>query len=79
MEFLVYGLMIAVVVGAVVAVVAFINDEGGVAGRSNNSQVNNSVASSSVATMSASDEGNAHSGVDGYHGGSYDGGYNGSN
>jgi hypothetical protein len=73
MELLAYGLIIVAVGGAVLAVVAFFMDEGGVAGRSRNSEAGSSVAGTSVATMSASDEGNAHSGVDGYHGGSYDG------
>jgi ribulose kinase len=68
MEFLAFGLIILAIGGAVLAIVAFFRDEGGVEGRSINS-----VAGTSVATMSASDEGNAHSGVDGYHGGSYDG------
>lgn len=73
MEILAYGLLVVALGGAVLAIVAFFKDEGGVEGRPRNSEASNSIAGTSVATMSASDEGNAHSGIDGYHGGSYDG------
>ncbi|MEY4294292.1 MAG: hypothetical protein RIR29_942 [Actinomycetota bacterium] len=73
MEILAYGLLVVALGGAILAIVAFFKDEGGVEGRPRNSKANNSIAGTSVATMSASDEGNAHSGIDGYHGGSYDG------
>jgi hypothetical protein len=73
MEILAYGLLVVALGGAILAVVAFFKDEGGVEGRPRNSEASNSNAGPSVATMSASDEGNAHSGIDGYHGGSYDG------
>ena len=73
MEILAYGLLVVALGGAILAVVAFFKDEGGVEGRPRNSEASNSVASTSAVTMSASDEGNAHSGIDGYHGGSYDG------
>ena len=73
MEILAYGLLVVALGGAILAIFAFFKDEGGVEGRPRNSEASNSVASTSVATMSASDEGNAHSGIDGYHGGSYDG------
>ncbi len=73
MEILAYGLLVVALGGAILAVVAFFKDEGGVEGRPRNSEASNSVASTSAVTMSASDEGNSHSGIDGYHGGSYDG------
>jgi hypothetical protein len=73
MEILAYALLIVALGGAILAIVAFFKDEGGVEGRPRNSEASNSNAGTSVATMSASDEGNAHSGIDGYHGGSYDG------
>ncbi|MEY4492486.1 MAG: hypothetical protein RL085_897 [Actinomycetota bacterium] len=73
MEILAYGLLVVALGGAILAIVAFFKDEGGVEGRPRNSEASNSIAGTSVATMSASDEGNAHSGIDGYHGGSYDG------
>ncbi len=73
MEILAYGLLVVALGGAILAIVAFFKDEGGVEVRPRNSEASNSVASTSAATMSASDEGNAHSGIDGYHGGSYDG------
>ncbi|MFM1926739.1 MAG: hypothetical protein RLZ06_315 [Actinomycetota bacterium] len=78
MEILAYGLIVVAIGGAILAIVAFFKDEGGVEGRPSNSEARNSEASNSIAgasaaTMSASDEGNAHSGIDGYHGGSYDG------
>jgi hypothetical protein len=73
MEILAYGLLVVALGGAILAIVAFFKDEGGVEGRPSNSEASNSIAGTSVATMSASDEGNAHSGIDGYHGGSYDG------
>lgn len=73
MEILAYGLLVVALGGAILAIVAFFKDEGGIEVRPRNSEANNSIAGTSVATMSASDEGNAHSGIDGYHGGSYDG------
>jgi hypothetical protein len=73
MEILAYGLLVVALGGAILAIVAFFKDEGGVEGRPRNSEASNSIAGTSAATMSASDEGNAHSGIDGYHGGSYDG------
>ena len=73
MEILAYGLLVVALGGAILAIVAFFKDEGGIEVRPRNAEASNSVASTSAATMSASDEGNAHSGIDGYHGGSYDG------
>ncbi len=73
MEILAYGLLVVALGGAILAIVAFFKDEGGIEGRPRNSDACNSMASTSVAPMSASDEGNAHSGIDGYQGGSYDG------
>lgn len=73
MEFLAYGLVVVAIGGAVLAIVAFFKNEGGVEGRSNNSVPGKPATSNSAGVMSATDEGNAHSGVDGYQGGSYNG------
>lgn len=72
-EFLVIATMLVVIFATFAVVIAYFKSEGGAAGRSIK------VAKKpSTGFMSVGDEGNAHNGVDGYHGGSYDGYYGGS-